>query len=151
MPAIDVLSEAARRALLRVLACAAAADGDVTAEEIAALRGAQIALGLVGEGLPLDSLLLSRIDVSVLSSREKMLVYAAAAWMALADGVRTNSESQFLEQLRARLGLDRETAGFMAAHARWTRASTDLTWHRELEALVVQGARRIDQVAAHAA
>lgn len=148
MPAIDVLSPEARRTLLDVLASVAAADGVVADDEHCAFRGACIALGQPQRRL--EALDLDRVALGALTPREVMLTYSAAAWMALADGVQLRAESLILERLRARLRLDRDTARVLAKHARWVRASTDLPWHRELEHLLVHGARRLDQLEHHA-
>ncbi|MBZ0121694.1 MAG: TerB family tellurite resistance protein [Sandaracinaceae bacterium] len=145
MPALLTLTPAARRTFLRILAAVAAADGEVSPEEQSALRGAQIALGLTDEPLPARPRL-DQLDTAILSPRERMLVMTAAVWMALADGIRRRTESELLARLRDRLGLDPEDARFMAAHARWVRTSTDLPWHRELDVLLTEAAKRITQM-----
>ncbi len=140
---MDVLGTGARHAAMQVLRSIALADGDIAEDEAAALRGAAIALGEPdgSQAIPLDRL----------GAREVMLVYCAAVWMTLADGVRLRAESDALESLRAELRLDADTARILEAHARWVRTSTERPWHRELDLLLCELARRLDRLEAHAA
>jgi hypothetical protein len=153
MPAVDVLSLDARRSLLEVLACMSAADGIVGDVERDAFRGACVALGMPEHALP-EVLAqapadLGAVPLAHLTARESMLTYCAAAWMVLADAVQLESESRSLELLRERLHIEPETARFLAAHARWVRTSTDRPWHRELDHLISELARRVDKIEAH--
>jgi hypothetical protein len=147
MPAIDVIGPQGRRTLLDVLAWMAASEGSVADEEHGAFRGACIALGEPERGIDEAARLPSALPMS---SREVMLTYCAAAWMALADGVQLRAESLALERLRRHLRLDFETARVLASHARWVRASVELPWHRELDVLLVEAVQRIEQLERHA-
>lgn len=151
MPAVDVLSFAARRTLLEVLACISSADGEVGDDERDALRGAAVAFGmpeLSGDELAAMCADLATIPLAQLEPREAMLTYCAAAWMALADAIQRQSESRSLELLRQRLRIDPETARLLAAHARWVRTSTERPWHREIDHLLSELARRLDKIQA---
>lgn len=143
MAAMDVLGTGARHALIEVLDSIVSADGEVSDVEAAALRGAAVALGQ-----PDGS---QAIPLALLTAREVMLVYCAAAWIALADGLLLRAESRALEALREELRLDPETARMLAAHARWVRTSTERPWHRELDLLLTELARRLDKLEARAA
>jgi uncharacterized tellurite resistance protein B-like protein len=149
MAAIDALAPRARGALLELLACMAGADGEIGDEERAALRGAAVALGCHdAPGWP-SVPALHEVDLSPLDGRARLLAYAAAAWMMLADGIRWRRESDALEALRERLSLPTSSARFLERHARWVRTSTgDLPAHRELDLLLIEAARRLTLVEA---
>ncbi|MFK7985579.1 MAG: hypothetical protein AB8I08_06070 [Sandaracinaceae bacterium] len=143
MPAIDVLNPASRHLLLEMLRCVAR---ESTEDE--AIRGAEIALGVVDT--PARSL--PELPLSGLAARDRMLFYAAAVWMTLADGVRVRAETALLEVLRTQLRLDGETALFLERQSRWVRTSTgDLSPHRELDLLLTETARRLSQIEARQA
>lgn len=148
MPAVDVLAPAARRTLIDVLACMASADGEIVDEEQSALRGACVALGFP-ELAPPDLADLGAVPLAQLDAREAMLTYCAAVWIVLADAIQLGSESRSLELLRRRLRIDEETARLLASHARWIRTSTDRPWHRELDLLLTELARRLDKIRTH--
>lgn len=143
MPAIDVLNPASRHLLLETLRCVAR---ESTEDE--AIRGAEIALGVTDT----PSRPLPVLPLSGLSTRDRMLFYAAAVWMTLADGFRVRAETALLEVLRTQLRLDRATARFLERQARWVRTSTgDRPAHRELDLLLVETARRLTQIQARQA
>lgn len=142
MPALDALDPEAKRAVMAIAACMASADGWVSEEEEGALRGLAIALG-ESEAPDDAEVTLDRIELAHLGPQDRMLAYAAAAWMMLADGIRARSESEMLVRVQKRLLLAPSTARFLAAHAHWVRADTDLPWHREADLLLSEAARRI--------
>lgn len=149
MPALDALSPSARRTMLDVLACMVSADGEISEEERDAFRGAAIAMGLPEAELEREA----ELDVAWLKQlkpREAMLVYCAAQWMALADAVQLREESRFLSRIRRALRIDTATARFLCAHARWVRTSSDVAWHREIDVLITEAARRIEKIEARA-
>jgi hypothetical protein len=147
MPAIDALDPRARTTLLEVLACIARADGSVSEEERAAYRGAAIAVGASDAGsLPEVGADLGSISTSHLAPRDARLTYCAAAWMVLADALVLRGESRSLAALSEILAIDPETARFLSAHARWVRTSTELPWHREIDLLISEAARRLDKI-----
>ena len=151
MPAIDTLDPRARRTLVELLACVAGADGDVSAEERASLRGAQIALGLEPVEWPTVPSL-DEIALGTLEPRARLLAYAAAAWMTLADAIQTRHETELLASLRARLDVPAPTAAFLERHARWIRTEDeDRPPHRELDRLLTETARRLALVEARQA
>ncbi len=144
MSALEVLSPSARRTLLDVLARMSAADGEVSTEEREAYLGACAALALPES----PSRELEALPLAALTAREARLVYCAAAWMALADAIRRQSESRSLEQLRDLLGITPEMARLLDAHARWVRTSTDRSWRREADLLLTELDRRLDKLRA---
>lgn len=149
MTALDVLAPRARRVVLDVLACIIEADGEISSDEARAFRGACVALGMPEHTLATGTL--DEVPVEELSPREAMLTFSAACWMVLADGVQLRAESIMLDALRHRLRLDGETARLLAAHARWIRASAETPWHREVDLLLTEAARKLDQIQARAA
>jgi hypothetical protein len=149
MPALDAISPSARRTMLDVLACMVGVDGEISDEERGAFRGAAIALGLpdaeIERGSELDIEWLRQ-----LKPRESMLVYCAAQWIALADAVQLRDESRLLTRIRHAMRIDAGTARLLAAHARWVRMVSELSWHREADVLISEAARRIEKLEAHA-
>ena len=145
MTSLDILSPEARRAIFALMWRMARADGLLARDELAALAGARLAFGLLGDRAPPPLELVP----DRLSTRERLLAYAAVAWLALADGIQARAETRLLEELRARFALGRETAAFLEGHARWVRSSTELPWHRELDFLLTEAARRVDLVLRH--
>lgn len=143
MPAVDALDPRSRRTLLELLACMAAADGEISDEERTALRGAEVALGAEKGAWP-SVPALEEIPVGHLDARGRTSAFAAAAWMRLADGLLARGEHELLERLRARLGLPEDTARFLERLAQWVRTSTgDRAPHRELDLLLTEAARRL--------
>lgn len=145
MPAVDHLSPAARAAALDVLVFISWADGRVSLAELAAVRGAAIALALLD---PLDgacgALVASprapdALDLRALTLHERRLVLAAAAWIALVDAKRTPTEARALDDVARRAGLDDEAAELLFDIARWVRLvrpRATSTWADEFDRLV---------------
>ncbi len=145
MTAVDHLSPAARAAALHVLAFVSWADGRVSPVELAAVRGAAIALALVD---PLDgscgALVEGRrttegLDLAALTLRERHLLLAAGAWMTLVDAKRTPCEARALDDLARRAGLDDEIAELLFDVARWVRLvhpRARETWSDEFDRLL---------------
>ncbi|HEU4411089.1 MAG TPA: hypothetical protein VFS43_37900 [Polyangiaceae bacterium] len=144
MHATDCLSPAARALTLEVLALASWADGRVSPAELSAARGAAIALALLG---PLDGACgalvarpraLAELDFGALTTRERQLVLAAAAWMTLVDAKRTPAEGEWLDELARRAELDDETAELLFDVAYWVRLvrPRGATWAHEFDRLI---------------
>ncbi len=143
--ALNHLSPAARAAALKALVFVSWADGRLSMVELAAVRGAAIALALLD---PLDGACGSLasdpgapddFDLSALTARERHLVLAAASWMALVDAKRTPGEVRALDDVARLAGLDDETAELLFDVARWVRLArprTGSTWADEFERLV---------------
>ena len=148
MTALMTLEPDARRSVLGLLACMAGADGDVSDEEREALRGAELALGLP-EGSCLTVPTLDEIPLSHLDRKSRLLAYAGAVWMMLADGLTLRGESSLLADLAERLHVGPDMARFLGSFARWVRTETDLPWHREAELLFTEAARRLARLEAH--
>ncbi|WP_157070025.1 hypothetical protein [Sandaracinus amylolyticus] len=159
MSALLAFDATLQRALLDLVVATLWADGDVADREIAAARGAQIALGLVhpsddaasaiGHG-PSDAWR----TLAGASDRERLLAYAAAVWTALADRVIDPGEARFLREVRHALALDDGAVRFADTLARWIDADArdaSLPAHRSFAQLLVQGARRVAQVEARRA
>lgn len=138
------LSPTARGLLLPMLAQISWADGHVSLAERSAARGAALAVGAVD---PMDrrcASLLPRdaaVDASglaALPTLERQLLVACAAWLALADGVETPSETAALYRLATAAKLSRAAATRLAGTARWIRAYAParLTWRQEADRLL---------------
>jgi hypothetical protein len=141
----DLLSPAARSAAFDALAAIAWADGRVSALESSALRGAAAALDRVGPPgeasgpLPVTPRAPCDLDLAALTARERHLVLAAAAWMALIDAKRTPGEARALDEVARRAGLDDEAAELLFDVARWVRVvrpRAGTTWAEEFDRLV---------------
>ena len=100
--------------VLEAAAYMAWADGRIAPEEVSAARGVATVLGVaelgtVGPGMlsrgPVEPAVLS---LERLGRRERELVYATAAWIAMADGVVDTAEQRALRILQGRLGLGAE-------------------------------------------
>lgn len=154
MSALLVFEGAHRRPVFDLVVATLWADGDVADREIAAVRGAQLALGLVH---PADdaATAIARGPRSAwrmlagASERVRVLAYASSVWTALADGVIDASESLFLREVRASFALDDGAVRFADGLARWIDASArdeSMPWHRAFAQLVIEGARRLERV-----
>ena len=135
------------------------ADGEVADREIAAARGAQLALGLVHPG--------DGAEISIArgpcdrwrtlvrgSERERVIAYAAAVWTALADGRIDPGEARFLREVRVVLALDDAAVRFADGLARYVDAAARdeaLPHHRAFAQLLLTGARRVERVRARRA
>jgi hypothetical protein len=145
MSAADHLSPAARAIALDVLALVCWADGRVSPAEFAAVRGAAIALALID---PLDKSSGALVaapkspthaDLKALTARERHILFAAAAWVALVDAKRTPGEAEALDELARGAGLDDDEAELLFDIARWVRLVRPriTTWAGEFERLVM--------------
>jgi hypothetical protein len=100
--------------VLEAVAYVAWADGRLAADEVSAARGVATVLGLAGPGTKGPGLLArgpiepSELELEDLEQRHRELVYATAAWIAMADGVLDRAERRALAVLRERLGLTAE-------------------------------------------
>lgn len=135
------------------------ADGEIADREIAAVRGAQVALGLVHE--------LDDAEVAVARGprdrwrllvrareRDRVVAYAAAVWTALADGRIDPGESRFLREVRSVLALDDSAVRFADSLARYVDATSRdevAPHHRAFARLLIDGARRVEVIRARRA
>ncbi|MDQ3033128.1 MAG: hypothetical protein M3Y87_11970 [Myxococcota bacterium] len=154
MTALLVFDGAHRRPVFDLVVATLWADGEVADREIAAARGAQVALGLVH---PADEAATAiargpRDAWRMLGGapeRVRVLAYASSVWTALADGVIDASEALFLREVRASLSLDDGAVRFADGLARWIDATAregSMPWHRAFARLVIEGARRLEHV-----
>jgi len=153
MAAIDAVSMQARGILLEVMMHVAWADRQLMPEERQAAQAASIALGLVlpserdltspdRKPIPLDEL-----DVGPLGSRDRELVFLCASWMAMADNEEQSEETEVLERIGERLGLEAPDQKRLKERARELRdrQTADRTsWWRAFDKLVVEAARSLD-------
>jgi len=153
MAAIDAVSMQARGILLEVMMHVAWADRQLMPEERQAAQAASIALGLVlpserdltspdRKPIPLDEL-----DVGPLGSRDRELVFLCASWMAMADNEEQSEETEVLERIGERLGLEAPDQKRLMERARELRdrQTADRTsWWRAFDKLVVEAARSLD-------
>lgn len=136
------------------------ADGELADREIAAARGAQVALGLV-YGARTAEIAIARgpterwRQLARARERERMIAYAAAVWTALADARIDPGELRFLREVRSVLALDEAAVCFAEGLARWvdsTAREEAMPHHRAFALLLITGARRVERVRArHAA
>jgi hypothetical protein len=133
-----------QRPLLDLVVATAWADPLVGDRQLAAVRGAQIALGLVnGE----DAAAFSRgasgawLELSSAPLRERKIAYAAAVWVALSDDLIDAGEASLLRDVRRALSLDDAAVRFADSLARFV-ASEGGEPHRAFSRLLVEGARR---------
>lgn len=100
--------------VLRAAAFMAWADGRLAANELSAARGVATVLGLSGPGtegpglLARGPLMPSALAFDGLGRRQRELVYATAAWIAMADGILDVAERRALRILQRRLRLEPE-------------------------------------------
>lgn len=146
-----------RSALLSALSAVLLADGRVDAREFAALEAAARALDLPSGPAALGAAMLGaalgadKTVVEELDPPRRALVYAAAEWMALADGSEDAAEIVALDELRRALGLGPGGAARLHELAVRVRAASSLgPTHAEFEALLI-GARRVAEARAPAA
>jgi hypothetical protein len=148
MSTLLTIEPSLRPALFDLLVRVARVDPMIGAQQIAAVRGAQIALGLV-EIPALDGAVLrgatgewhALVDAS---DRERSLAYAAARWVALADGVLDDAEVKVLDELRLELGLGDaavKLAESIANHVTWLARAESLPPHRAFSLIAIEAAK----------
>lgn len=100
--------------VLETVSFMAWADGRIAPDEVSAARGVATVLGLHrrdtgGPGLlargPIEPEALTLVG---LARPQRELIYATAAWIAMADGILDVSERRALRTLQGRLGLSAE-------------------------------------------
>ncbi len=137
-----------RSALLSALSAVLLADGRVDGRELAALKAAARALDLPSGPAALGAAMLGAAVGAETAARETLspsrraLIYAAAEWMAMADGAEDVSEIVALDELRCALGLG--PGGAARLHdlaARIRSASAGGPSHVEFEALLIAAQR----------
>jgi hypothetical protein len=154
MTTLLALDPRLHRPLLDLVVATLWSDGQVADREIAAARGAQVALGLLHPdddaaraiGLGPSG---SWRGLAAAPARERTLAYAAASWTALADGVVDPGEARFLDVLQRSLRLKPARIALATGLARWVNAQAraeGLPPHRSFAQLLAQGARRVAQL-----
>ncbi len=151
MTALELLDPHARWAALALVRLMKDGAGSESADDQAAMRGLEVALGFPdaitgGAASFPDDLALNR-----LGPRDRLLAFAACAWMMFADGISERRESDFLDGLADELQIAPRAARFLVAHARWVRSEYELPPHREADLLLTECARRVAALEARAA
>ena len=113
------------KAIVTLSLIASFADGDKHERERAEIK--RIAEGLAGDdGVHLPSLyqdvLMKRVSLAtvagdLVSTESKQLAYEMAVCVCDADGVQSDAERRFLDEVRAALGLDAATAAAFSGAA----------------------------------
>lgn len=136
------------RALLDLLVHVARIDPMVAAPQIAAVRGAQVALGLVGvpslDGAVMRPCTGEWRALAHASDSERSLAYAAARWVALSDGVLDDAECKLLRHLRSDLALGDaavKLAESIANGVAWRARAESIEPHRAFTLLLVESAK----------
>lgn len=148
MSALLSFDPSMRRPLFDLLVHVARIDPMIAAPQIAAVRGAQVALGLV-EVPSLDGAVLRGAtgEWRVLGhapDRERSLAYAAARWIALSDGVLDDAEVKVLAELRSVLRLGDAAvrlAESIANGVAWRARSDGMPPHRAFGLLAIESAK----------
>ena len=151
MSALLSFDPSLRRPLFDLVVRVARVDPMIGASQIAAVRGAQVALGLVTDQWDAALMRASTGEwraLAAASDRERSLAYAAARWVALSDGVLDDAEAKLLATLRRdlRLGdalvrLAESIANGVALRAR----VEGLPAHRAFALLVIEAARHAER------
>lgn len=152
MTALLSFEPSLRRPLFDLLVHVARVDPMIAAPQIGAVRGAQIALGLV-EVSSLDGAVLRPATgewrmLTIAPDRERSLAYAAARWVALADGVLDDAEYKLLAELRRELGLGDagvRLAESIANGVAWRARAESIPPHRAFTLLVVEAAKHAER------
>lgn len=148
MSALLSFEPSMRSPLFDLLVLVARVDPMIAAPQLGAVRGAQIALGLV-ELPSLDGAVLRPSTgewraLGGASDRERSLAYAAARWVALSDGVLDDAEVKVLAELRRVLGLGDAAvrlAESIANGVAWRARAESIEPHRAFALLVVETAK----------
>ncbi len=147
MSALLSFDPSLRRSLFDIVLSTACADPMMSELHIDAVRGVQIALGLVdsGEPGPLSGATSGAWrELCRATDRERSIAYAAAVWVALADDVIDEGEAKVLAAVRRELRLSDPAVRLADSIARRViaRAKEErLAPHRAFARLVVEAAR----------
>jgi hypothetical protein len=147
MSALLSFDASLRRALFDLVVSTACADPMMSDLHIDAVRGVQIALGLVDDGelgVLSQSTTGSWRELARATERERSIAYAAVVWVALADDVIDDGEARLLADVRRELRLGDAAvrlADSLARHAIVTSKIERLPPHRAFARLVVDAAR----------
>ncbi len=148
MSALLSFDPSLRRSLFDLLVHVVRVDPMIAAPQIAAVRGAQVALGLVElpalDGAVLRGATGEWLALRDASDRERSLAYAAARWVALSDGVLDDAESALLSALRGQLRLGDAAvrlAESIANDVTWRARSEAMPPHRAFTLLAVEAAK----------
>lgn len=143
MSALLSIDPALAPALVDLVARVAHADAMIGPSELSAVRGAQVALHVMGrdaaEGPSGEYTILQDAP-----ARERVIAYAVAVWAALADGVLDEHEAGLLVRVRRELRVGDAAARLSESLAfrAWADARRDgAPSHRAFERVVVESAR----------
>jgi hypothetical protein len=147
MSALLSFDPSLRRALYDLVVSTACADPMMNDLHIEAVRGVQIALGLVDDEE--HDVLSHRTrrawrELGRATERERSIAYAAVVWVALADGIVDDAEARVLKDVRRELRLSDPAVRLADALARRVIASAKeerLPPHRAFARLVIEAAR----------
>lgn len=152
MGAIDAIGIEGRQVLLEVMMSVAWADRELAPEERQAAQAAAMSLGLV---MPGDRDLTSSdrrpvaiedLDTSALTDRDRDMVFLCAAWMAMADTVEQQEETELLTRVRRRLSIGDARGRWLherAVELRKVQGIEKSSWWRAFDRLVVEAARAL--------
>ena len=120
-------SHAARERALDALRLVAWADGVLRPEEVSAAHGAALVLGVdpiparawrQGEASPGAQ---PWPSFAGLTPRERRIMFAGGAWLALVDGKQASQEVQLLREMARRADIDEKAVVELFDVARWVR------------------------------
>lgn len=148
MSALLSFEPSLRPALFDLIVRMARVDPMFGAPHVAAVRGARVALGLVDEP-SLDDALVRGCSgdwraLRGASDGARSLAYAAARWVALADGVLDDAESALLASLRVELRLADPAvrlAETIANDVSWRARREGIEAHRAFAMLALESGR----------
>ncbi|MCC6878109.1 MAG: hypothetical protein IT378_27600 [Sandaracinaceae bacterium] len=137
MSALNELGGSARRAIFDAMTATAWADTRLADEELLALEAVAGALEL--DGASLRALRsgppsLERLSAVELTSRERRVVFACAAWLATVDAKESAGEDVVLDRLRGALALAPDEATALRDKAR--AVPREPPWAAHLESLI---------------
>ena len=147
MSALLCFDPSLRRSLFNLVVSTACADPMMSDLHIEAVRGVQVALGLVDDGelCPFRSSAECEWgDLARATERERSIAYAAVLWVALADDVVDEGEARLLADVRRELRLGDAAVRLADVLARRVIVSAKqerLPPHRAFARLVVDAAR----------
>lgn len=147
MSALLSFDPSLRRSLFDLVVSTACSDPMMCDLHIDAVRGVQIALGLVDDGelgVLSESTTGSWRELARATERERSIAYAAVVWVALADDVIDDGEARLLAEVRRELRLSDPAVRLADSLARRVIVSAKverLPPHRAFDRLVVDAAR----------
>jgi hypothetical protein len=138
------MSHPARTLALEALHLVSWADGELRPEEVLAADGAALVLGIAStcggawHSPPGRAPAPSERRLEGLAARDRRLVLAGGAWVALADGRRVREEVNLLRDLAGAARVDEAAVAELFELARWVRtvAARARSWADEYQYLL---------------